>query len=74
MLELIILAQAIFIIVGVYLAVSKASYYKHKIELYEADSIKNSDLYDALKRENTFLENQINNAIGKINESNNERL
>lgn len=79
--ELIVLGQSIFIIIGVYLAYSKASYFKHKIDCYNFDDVtydnelaqmilKNNALTaenKLLKSECLVVDNQINNLIVKMN-------
>ncbi len=71
----IIVIQTVIIVYFVYLAFAQASEYKHKIEMLakdiddksvEMNIVKSEN--ENLKHENVLLDNQISNAIEKINE------
>ena len=71
----IIVIQTVIIVYLVYLAFAQASEYKHKIEMLAKDiedksveiNIVKSEK-EKVKDEKVLLDNQINNAIEKINE------
>ena len=69
MLEMIVLAQSIFIIIGVCLAVIESSDYRRKIKQYEIDIINLSAECSRVKSESTVIDNQISNLIIKMNKT-----
>lgn len=64
----IIVIQTVIIAYFVYLAFAQASEYKHRIEMLAKDIDDKSVEINIVKSEKVLLDNQLKNAIKKINE------